>query len=154
MSVPGAVCFVPRTTSLRKEYRRKVRTITRGMRTLWHKRALMNPLSYGVFSWMLLSHKVCRWALPWAIFASGLAVAALAFEVRWAQALLAAGLLITGLAAIGWLRAEEESVPKIFSVPAFAVAGNVAAAHAFLRALRGARDALWEPTRREVMTAD
>lgn len=154
VSVPDAVCFVPRTTSLRKEYRRKVRTITRGMRTLWHKRALMNPMSYGVFSWMLVSHKVCRWALPWAIFASGLAVAALAVELWWARALLAAGLLITALAAIGWLRAEDESVPKVFSVPAFAVAGNVAAAHAFLRALRGARDALWEPTRREVMSAD
>ena len=82
------------------------------------------------------------------------AVVALAVELWWARALLAAGLLITALAAIGWLRAEDESVPKVFSVPAFAVAGNVAAAHAFLRALRGARDALWEPTRREVMSAD
>ena len=33
------------------------------------------------------------------------------------------------------------------------VAGNVAAAHAFVRAVRGKRDALWEPTRRKVVGA-
>ncbi|PYO43843.1 MAG: glycosyltransferase family 2 protein, partial [Gemmatimonadetes bacterium] len=61
VSVPAALCFVPRGASLRQEYRRKVRTITRGLATLTHKRALLNPLRYGVFAWMLFSHKVCRW---------------------------------------------------------------------------------------------
>src|SRR5205814_5211215 len=35
VSVPEAVCFVPRGASLRQEYRRKVRTMARGLRTLW-----------------------------------------------------------------------------------------------------------------------
>ena len=39
--------------------------MTRGMETLWFKRALLNPIRYGAFSWMLFSHKVCRWLLPW-----------------------------------------------------------------------------------------
>ncbi len=43
VSVSEALCLVPRGQSLRKEYRRKVRTIARGMRTLWCKRRLMNP---------------------------------------------------------------------------------------------------------------
>ena len=45
------------------------------------------------------------------------------------------------------------NVPKVFSVPAYLLAGNMAAAHAFLRAVRGQKDALWEPTRREVVKA-
>src|SRR5207245_7881979 len=64
VSVPAALCLVPRGASLRQEYRRKVRTITRGLATLTHKRALLNPLRYGVFAWMLFSHKVCRWLVP------------------------------------------------------------------------------------------
>ena len=151
VSVSQAICYVPRTTSLRKEYRRKVRTITRGMRTLWHKRKLMNPFRFGLFSWMLVSHKVCRWALPWAVMASGLAILVLARESRVAAVLAVAGAVALVLAAIGWRRAEDESVPRIFSVPAYLVVGNLAAAHAFVRALTGARDALWEPTRREVV---
>ena len=68
-----------------------------------------------------------------------------------AQAFLAGGVLVLGLAAIGWHRAEAGVVPKVFSIPAYLVAGNLAAAHAFVRAVRGRRDALWEPTRREVV---
>lgn len=154
VSVTDAVCYVPRTTSLRKEYRRKVRTITRGMQTLWFKRHLMNPMRHGWFAWMLFSHKVCRWALPWAASAAGLALVALALGgALWAQAMVAGGVILLVLAWIGWLRAEAPSVAKIFSVPAYLVAGNVAAMHAFLRAISGGKDALWEPTRREVVKA-
>jgi len=151
VSVADAVCYVPRTTSLRKEYRRKVRTITRGMQTLWHKRALLNPFRYGVFSWMLWSHKVCRWALPWAALLAGVALAILAPTSTAAAALLAIGLGALLLAAIGWARANGDRVPKVFSIPAFVVAGNLAAMHALIRAAAGARDALWEPTRRDVV---
>ena len=42
-------------------------------------------------------------------------------------------------------------MPRLFSVPAFLVAGNVAAAHALVRVLFGGTDAVWEPTRREVV---
>ncbi|MGH7690608.1 MAG: glycosyltransferase, partial [Gemmatimonadaceae bacterium] len=34
VSVPDAICYVPQSTSLRKEYRRKVRTMARGLATL------------------------------------------------------------------------------------------------------------------------
>src|SRR2546426_11098991 len=65
VSVPAAICYVPRSSSLRREYRRKVRTMARGLRTLWHKRSLLNPRRHGLFAWMLWSHKVCRWLVPW-----------------------------------------------------------------------------------------
>lgn len=153
VSVSEAVCLVPRTASLKKEYRRKVRTITRGMQTLWYKRALMNPFRHGVFAWMLVSHKVCRWMLPWALMASGIAILALAPTYSVARVLALLGMVIVALAAVGWTRADDDSVPRIFSVPAYLVAGNVAAAHALLRALIGTDDALWEPTRRKVVKA-
>lgn len=153
VSVSNAVCFVPRTTSLKKEYRRKVRTITRGMQTLWFKRKLMNPFRNARCAWMLFSHKVCRWALPWAAGAAGIAILTLAPTSPVAMVLSIGGVVTLALAAMGWAMADNESVPRIFSVPAYLVAGNLAAAHAFVRAISGARDALWEPTRREVVRA-
>lgn len=149
VSVPDAVCHVPRTASLHKEYRRKVRTITRGMETLIHKRALLDPLRYGGFAWMLWSHKVCRWALPWAALAAFVALGLLVDDSPVAVALFGAGVLLLVLGAIGWVRSDGRRVPRLFRIPAYLLAGNLAAAHAFLRVLRGDQDALWEPTRRE-----
>ena len=156
VSVSAATCLVPRGASLRKEYRRKVRTIARGMRTLSHKRALMNPLRHPVFAWMLLSHKVSRWLLPWAAAAALVALAVLAVtapELLWARVLLALGVVGLALGMLGWMLAERARLPKILAAPAFLLAGNVAAAHALLRVLAGGEDALWEPTRREVVRA-
>ena len=152
VSVPEAVCYVPRAPKLRKEYRRKVRTITRGMETLWHKRALMNPWRHGLFAWKLFSHKVCRWALPWAAVAAFGSLGVLSSTHGWALGLFGAGCVLLLLGAVGWLMAERPRVPKIFSIPAYLIVGNLSAAHALVRAIRGDRDALWEPTRRHVVT--
>jgi cellulose synthase/poly-beta-1,6-N-acetylglucosamine synthase-like glycosyltransferase len=148
VSVAEAVCWVPRTTSLRREYSRKVRTITRGMETLHFKAALLNPIRFGIPAWMLLSHKVCRWGLPWFALIALVGLAVLAFTHAWATVLLAGSVTVLLLALVGWILGDRESVPKIFSIPAFFIAGNVAAAHAFLRFLHGDRSPIWEPTRR------
>jgi glycosyltransferase involved in cell wall biosynthesis len=64
VNVPAAVCLVPRSAQMRTELRRKARTMARGLRTLFYHRALMNPLRYGGFALMLISHKLLRW-LPY-----------------------------------------------------------------------------------------
>jgi cellulose synthase/poly-beta-1,6-N-acetylglucosamine synthase-like glycosyltransferase len=148
VSVPDAICFVPRTTSIESEYQRKVRTITRGMETLWHKRALMNPFRYGGFALMLVSHKVCRWVLPWLALAAWLATGVLAFDHVWALALFVLGAVVLLLAAVGWRVAVAGRGRSPLALVAFVVAGNVAAAHALLRVLHGDRSPTWEPTRR------
>ncbi|HVT39477.1 MAG TPA: glycosyltransferase, partial [Gemmatimonadaceae bacterium] len=61
VSVMEALCFVPRTISLKSELRRKSRTMAGGLLTLWYARHLLNPFKHGVFAWMLFSHKLCRW---------------------------------------------------------------------------------------------
>ena len=108
VSVPAALCFVPRGASLRQEYRRKVRTITRGLATLAHKRALLNPLRYGVFAWMLFSHKVCRWLVPAAGLLLLAALLALAVHSWWALGLLAA---VHFHIWFGWLTIAGVEIP-------------------------------------------
>src|SRR2546423_9849367 len=60
VSVPAAICYVPRSTSLRRVYHRKVRTMAPGIRTLWYKRTLLNPWRHGLFACMRCCNKLCR----------------------------------------------------------------------------------------------
>ncbi len=149
VSVADATCVVPRTASLRREFPRKVRTMARGMETLLHKRALLNPFRHGLFAWMLFSHKVCRWALPWAGLVAMVGMASLAPQHSWAGILLAALVGGSALGAAVWAFAGDRNLPWFLSVPGFAFMGNVAAIRASILALRGDRNPIWEPTRRE-----
>ena len=148
VSVAAAICYVPRSSSLRREYRRKVRTMARGLRTLWHKRTLLNPTRQGLFAWMLWSHKVCRWLLPWMALPVAGALAWLAPGHVWAAAALALGGTVGLVTVIGWVWPEERPLPVLIALPAYTVSGNIAALHAWIRALGRQGTALWEPTRR------
>ncbi len=149
VSVDDALCLVPRTGSLRVEYRRKVRTITRGMETLVHKRHLLNPFRHGGFAWMLLSHKICRWAVPCAALFALLGLGVLAISSGWAQVLLAAAALGIAVAALGWFWPQGRPMPRVVGLVASMAAANLATVHAVLKAINKDDNAAWEPTRRE-----
>jgi cellulose synthase/poly-beta-1,6-N-acetylglucosamine synthase-like glycosyltransferase len=150
VSVDEAVCYVPRTRSLRNEYSRKVRTMTRGMQTLFAMRSILNPLRFGLFAWMLWSHKVCRWLVPWAAAACFGALLALAVSSPLAGYVAMAGGVVLLLGATGFALAERRDLPALLAFPAYAVMGNVAAMQAAVRALYGRKNAVWEPTRRDM----
>jgi cellulose synthase/poly-beta-1,6-N-acetylglucosamine synthase-like glycosyltransferase len=152
VSVPEAICFVPRTTSLHTEFRRKVRTMTRGMQTLIYKRHLLSPRGNALFAWMLFSHKVCRWLVPWAAVVGLAALGVLSLWLSPARWLLAAAGIVGGAALAGWLWPEGRA-PKLLEIPAFLVSGNVAALIASIRTLRGTNQPMWEPTRRPAAVA-
>ncbi len=152
VSVRDALCFVPRSASLQQEYRRKVRTITRGVATLAHRRALLNPLRYGAFAWMLFSHKVCRWLVPWALVMALAALGTLAVTTLWARIALAGAVALGALAAIGWRWSVGKPMPRLLALPTYVAAGNLAVLHAWLRFWAGRSAPVWEPTRRGVVS--
>jgi cellulose synthase/poly-beta-1,6-N-acetylglucosamine synthase-like glycosyltransferase len=148
VSVDTALCLVPRTTSLDAEFRRKVRTMARGLSTLWYKRALLNPLRYGAFAWMLGSHKLARWLVYLALPPAAVALVILSTQSRLAALLLglaAVGTLI-GWAGVAW----RARVPRPVALAGFAVASMVAGVLAWRDALMGRRRPIWDPTRRPV----
>lgn len=154
VSVEDALCYVPRTTSLRAEYRRKVRTIARGVETLLHNRHLLDPSRYGAFSVKLISHKVCRWLVPASLIPGTVGLVLLSFAHPWAVALLALGALVALTAGIGALWPTERPMPRVLSLVTFATAANVAVVHALFRVAHGHEDHLWEPTRRTTASAE
>ena len=150
VSVDDAVAYVPRTKSLRAEYRRKVRTMTRGLETLFYQRALLNPFRFGLFAWELWTHKLVRWLLPVGDLLILLGLLLLAPSDPWARAIVAASALVAAAGAIGWWWPAGKP-PRLFAMAAYLVSGNVAALHAWVGALRGDLNPIWEPTRRPVL---
>jgi len=149
VSVADARCFVPRAASLRQEYRRKVRTMARGLQTLFYKRRLLNPFRYGEFAWMLFSHKLCRWLVPWALVGAAGALVALASDAAWPRWALAVGGVGSLLGILGWLWPEGRRLPRLLTLSTYVLATNVAALHAWISVGRGELSPIWEPTRRE-----
>ena len=151
VSAHEAVCFVPRTPSLEKEYQRKVRTMTRGLETLFYKRRLLNPFRYAWFAWMLWSHKVIRWLVPWAL-AGVVMASALIFlggGAGWWRWLVVGELVLGTAGVLGWRWARLAETVPLLRAPAYVVAGLTASLHAWIKALQGELNPLWEPTRRE-----
>lgn len=161
VSVRDAVCFVPRAASMQIEYRRKIRTMSRGIQTLFYHAALLNPFKHGVFAWMLWSHKLIRWLVPFALVAGVVATLAIALlgVDRWPTlaplfALVVAG-VFAGLsaAAIGWTWPKTSKPPRLAAMGAYFVTGTWAGVVAWKRALLDERAPVWEPTPR-ALTAE
>jgi cellulose synthase/poly-beta-1,6-N-acetylglucosamine synthase-like glycosyltransferase len=155
VSVKEAICFVPRAASMRVEYRRKIRTMSRGIQTLFFHGRLLDPIRYGAFAWMLWSHKLVRWLVPWALIGAGVAtlvvtghMAAAAHELLpFAVGLSIGALAALTLAAIGWWWPSPQP-PRLASMAAYFVSGTVAGVVAWKRALADQRAPTWDPTPR------
>ena len=146
VSVPEARCLVPRATSIEAEFRRKARTMARGLSTLFHFSELMNPIRYGSFAFSLISHKLLRW-LPYLLSPFSLvALAILATQSPIAAFLLI--VLLTGVVCGVVLRDRDGIVSRPLAVAAFAVAAVSAGLIAWYDAMRGERMVTWSPTQR------
>lgn len=148
VSVDDAVSFVPRAGSLRREYRRKVRTMTRGLQTLFYKRHLLNPARYGRFAWMLWSHKVIRWMVPQAAAAGLVGIWLLAVVLPQTLPWVGGATVLAGLVAVAAWWWPGAMLPRPIAIPGYVIWGLVAGLHAWANALRGDLTPTWEPTRR------
>lgn len=155
VSVDSAICFVPRTGSLPLEYRRKVRTIARGMETLYFNRDLLHPLRHRAFAWKLFSHKVCRWLVPLSVVPATLALIFLGSRVSAVWLIVAVEIIALGLTILAISRDDSRPLP-LWIRPGVvgSLAGNLAVLHAAWRFVRGRHDYTWEPTRRTHASAD
>ena len=143
---PGAVAVEPPAASSAGEFRRKVRIMTRGLRGIFYRRALLDPSRTGGYAIALLLHKFWRrltWipyvlllALAPACWQAGGVLAALAASVVTATALGLLGLAVPGLARF-----------RPVGIAAYVVMVNAACAAAASNALRGHRVSHWDSER-------
>jgi cellulose synthase/poly-beta-1,6-N-acetylglucosamine synthase-like glycosyltransferase len=58
---PEAICYEETAAGISREWRRRVRIVSRSWRAVFQAPGVLNPLRVGLFTFNLLSHKVLRW---------------------------------------------------------------------------------------------
>lgn len=132
----------------RRDFRRRVRLMTRGWRAVMARRSLFDPRRHGFYAVALFSHKVLRRLAPAALVL--LVTTSIALVPRggvfpaFATAQVGFGLL----AAVGYAtRRSRTGRRKPLYIPYFFCMANAAALVALANYLRGRRIELWRPAR-------
>jgi hypothetical protein len=108
---------------------------------------LLNPFRYGLLSWQLVSHKLFRWLVPYAVLLLAISNLLLWNAGTFYRAFLLAqiGFYIIALLA---LPLNPRGYWKTAKVPAFFVMTNWATLIAWFRFLTGETYASWRPSER------
>jgi hypothetical protein len=144
---PDSVGYYMNIADERKEYERKVRTVLRGISVFMRSLALVNPFRHALFAWQLLSHKLCRWLVPFAMVAALAANTALAPASRFYLGLLVLQFLFYAVAAGGLLWKPLLGLAPV-RLAAYFVLVNASITQAWLRYWTGQRLVMWQPSKR------
>ena len=134
-------------TDARKEYRRKVRTVTRGMSALRIRRTVLNPFRYGRFSFEVFSHKLMRWATPWFLLGVLIVNALLTVNGFLYRVFFVAQLFFYLAPIISRVIPALRNVGPV-RIGIYFVEVNIAIVHAALLTLTGHMVLTWEPSKR------
>ena len=152
---PSAIAYESVSQSDDIEFRRKVRIITRGLRSVLVMRQLLNPFRFGFYAVQLMSHKVLRRlvVVPLIVLA---AMCPFLWHTRFVYGLTTIfQLIFYGLGASGiLLRGTRVGNLKLFSIPVYFLMVNTAALLAILNTVQGRQIALWEPARKTHVAAE
>lgn len=145
----NAVGLMGKVNSSEDEFKRKLRTIIRGITTLMDYKGLLNPMRYGFFAIELFSHKILRW------FVGILLVLAFFFNLFMLNSfygilMLVLQILFYTLAIKGWQNEKHGDVMQrpLYKIPLFFCISNLAATSAMFKYAKGVRQEIWESSKR------
>lgn len=132
----------------RKEHSRKIRTIVRGISALMHNFHSLNPIKYGLFSWQLFSHKLCRWLVPFFLGTLFINNAFLAGSSLFYSLFFVLHLLFYTLALLG-VTYGGVFARGILRIPLFFTMVNLSILTAWYKYFKGERFLIWTPSERQ-----
>jgi cellulose synthase/poly-beta-1,6-N-acetylglucosamine synthase-like glycosyltransferase len=148
---PNAICLEETAGDFSKEAKRKQRIVNRSFRGLMKVKAVMNPFKFGFFSFEVISHKLLRWLMP--IFIVPFAVGSIylgyqQLDLFKVTSLL--GIVFIWLAQVGYLKAEQTKISKIFFIPYYFLMVNYYSLMGVITALSGNIQVTWSTPRTDV----
>jgi glycosyltransferase involved in cell wall biosynthesis len=147
VSEPTAIGSMTSVKDPKQEFDRKVRTLIRGMTTLFAYAHLLNPARFGLFAFALWSHKILRWTVPFFLVTALISSLALADSLWFLGAfLLQCAFYLGALAALNQYARFHEMLPG--KVALYFSSVNLAILAAWYRYGRGVRQEIWTPSRR------
>ena len=146
---PEAVAVEESGRGFGEELRRRRRIVARSLYGLWREAGALNPFAHPLLAFQIVSHKLVRWLVPVLLMVLlGTGAAATAAEGEPYRTLLAAQVVLYGLALVGGLFPRWCGRMGLFYLPAYFCAINIGALLGLLGALRGERHTVWKPVTR------
>ena len=144
---PDSIGYYKNIIDERREFERKARTVLRGIHVFMKSLPMLNPFQYGLFSWQLFSHKLCRWLIPFAMI---LVFFSNVFLVFLSTFYLSTFLLqsVFYATAFGGMWSHIYSRKNILRIPSFLVLVNLSILNAWYQYARGIRIVSWNPSKR------
>lgn len=130
-----------------KEFQRKVRTVVHGIDVLVQFRHILNPFRYGFYALQMISHKLSRWLVPFALILAFISSALLAFQNNFYKALFLFQ-LVAYLFALAAHFIKKLQDNNLFKIPYFFIMANYSILVAWIEYLKGERYITWQATKR------
>jgi len=144
---PDSVGYYRNIADERKEFERKVRTVLRGIYVFTKSLPMLNPFRYGLFSWQLFSHKLCRWLVPFAMILAFFSNTLLIFfSPFYLYTFILQSVFYT--LAFGGICTNLFTRINILRIPSFFVLVNLSILNAWYQYARGKRIVCWTPSKR------
>ena len=164
ISDPNSIGYYHNISDEKKEFNRKVRTVLRGISVMMRNLSLLNPVKYGLFSWQLFSHKLCRWLVPFfmifvfifnalIIFDSSFFLLTFILQTAFYYLAFTYYKCRTGTIQSSMERQKKQhpinyQLSAYSRLPYFFVTVNISIAVAWWKYLKGDRTIFWAPSQR------
>jgi exosortase len=145
---PEAICYENTTVRFEEEFRRKVRIISRSWRGLWRVRQVLNPFQYGLFSWMVVSHKLLRWLVPFFLVTAMISNFFLFSVGDVYRSLFFAQGAFYMIATAGFIFTKQNISSRFLNLVYYFCLMNVASMIGVAKGIMGTSHVIWEPERK------
>ena len=145
---PSAICFEEASDTFEKEFRRKVRIVSRSLNAVRRAPRVLLPWTQPRHWLALISHKILRWFAPLFLF-----IALIANLTLWPSpfyrvtACLQLGFYL--LAAIGWAVESRGAAPRFLYLPYYFSLINWASMLGIFKCLTGSLTPTWQTIRQD-----
>jgi cellulose synthase/poly-beta-1,6-N-acetylglucosamine synthase-like glycosyltransferase len=145
---PAAICSEDAGDSFEKEFRRKVRIISRSLNAVRRAPSVLLPWVQPRHWFALMSHKVLRWLAPLFLL-TVLSANLLLWPSPVFRPLAILQLAFYFLALTGWILGERRKISRVFYLPYYFSLMNFASFLGLLKFLTGSLSPTWQTIRQE-----
>ena len=146
---PAAICYEDAAGTFSKEFRRRVRIISRSLQAVSSAPGVLNPLRHTRHWILLVSHKLLRWFAPFFMVAMLFTSALL-----WSVPVFRTGTLLQitfyALALLGGLLQTRGTNVRALSIPLYFSLLNLASLVACFKWVIGDLSGTWTPPRQKI----
>lgn len=146
---PRAVSYEEAAGSFAREFRRRVRIISRSLNATFKAGDILNPFRRPKHWFLLVSHKLLRWLAPFFLIAV-LVTSLLLWRFPLFRVAILFQALFYAIAFAGWMLQGRQKNWRVFSVVFYLCLVNVASLIGFFKCLRGDLSGTWVPPRHKV----